>query len=520
MDDLAQTLDLAVTGKVTKSVSFHAYEFDTESDNWTLSKERVINTGFIMSFDPSIQEDIRGTLCYFAEHKSAAHTANVQREIKAYLKTGETTITEYGLLTFKSGFAKKHEYRVGILRVFLKQMHILDLDALNDECLELLNGWRLTGNEQGVAVLSLDPEEGPFSDIEFEAILDGLDNHYAEDKLNDEGYSIAQLFAATGRRPIQLASLKVGDLRVDNKILGTPTYILNIPKAKVRGRGFRAAFTDFAITEYIGQVLDKHIKQVVTKVAKMMGRPLNEDEIALLPFFPDYSDFPLLKDSPQHELLSWFKTDAFHLKSRDITQKLKTVIDSLKIISERTKELLKITGYRFRYTLGTRAARENAGVLTIATLLDHIDAQHTGIYVQNHPDHAATISTIMNAPLMMYANAFQGKLVKDEDEAHDKLAGAGRIRTEDSQDNVGSCGTNAFCHDYAPIACYLCKKFMPWQDAPHHLILRYLVEERDRVSKETGDLAIAAINDRAIIAVTQVMKQCAELNRDKESSNV
>jgi len=517
---LAQTLGLATTTKVSKSVSFHGYEFDTEAEQWTLNKDRKINTDFITSFAPSIQEDIRGTLSYFAEHKSAAHTANVHREIKAYLSTGETTITEHGLLTLKSGYTKKNEYRVGVLRVFLKQMHTLDFDALNDECLELLNGWKLAGNDQGTAVLSLDPEDGPFSDIEYEAILDGLDNNYAEGKLNNEGYSIAQLFAATGRRPIQLTSLKIGDLRIDNKVLGTPTYILNIPRAKVRGRGFRAAFTDFAITEYIGQVLDKHIKEVVIKSNRVIGRSLNKGEIALLPLFPDYNDLPLLKDLPQHDVLSWLKTDALHLTSTMVVSELKSIINTLKIISERTTQPLKITAYRFRYTLGTRAARENAGILTIATLLDHIDTQHAGVYVQNHPDHAATISAIMNAPLMRYANAFQGKLVKDEVEAHNKLPGAGRIRTENSQDNIGSCGTNAFCRDYAPIACYLCKKFMPWQDAPHHLILKDLVEERDRISKETGDLTIAAINDRAIIAVTQVIKQCAELNRNKELGNV
>lgn len=520
MDDLAKKLDLAITGKVTKSVSFHGYEFDTEADMWVISKSTSINIDFITLFTPLIQEDIRGTLSYFAEHKSAAHTANVHREIKAYLTTGETTITELGLLTFKSGFAKKYEYRVGVLRVFLKQLHILGFDALNDECLELLNSWRLSGNETGTAVLSLDPEDGPFSDIEHEAILDGLDNSFAEGKLDNEGYSIAQLFAATGRRPIQLGSLKIGDLRVDTKILGNPTYILNIPRAKVRGRGFRAEFTDFAITEYIGQVLDKHIKQVIKKTVKMMGRALNEDEIALLPLFPDYSELSVLKGLSSPDVIVWLKTDALHRTSEKLVSELKVVIGGLKITSERTEELLKITGYRFRYTLGTRAARENSGVLTIATLLDHIDTQHADVYVKNHPDHAATISSIMNAPLLRYANAFQGNLVKDEAEAQDNLAGAGRIRTEGSKDNVGSCGTDAFCRDYAPIACYLCKKFMPWQDAPHHLILISLVEERDRISKETGDLAIAAINDRAIIAVSQVMKQCAELKRDTESSNV
>lgn len=515
MKNLLERLESSI-GKVTKSISFNGYEFDTEVDRWVLNKNNVINIAFIASYSSSIQEDIRSTLTYYAEQKSAGYVGGIHRELKAYLATGETEFTEFGLLAFKSHLGKKNEKRLATLRTYLKQMYSLGNDALNEECLELLNGWRLSGGERGIPVLSLCPEDGPFSDIEFEAILNGLDNDYAEDKLNDEGYSITQLFAATGRRPIQLASLKIGDLRVDIKILGTPTYILNIPRAKVRGGRFRAAFTDFAITESIGQVLEKHLKQVVKKAIKVMGRLLSEDEIALLPFFPDYNDLELLKGLPSDEVINWLKKDITHIKVSSLRYRLNTVINSLKITSERTGHRIKANPYRFRYTLGTRAARENAGVLTIATLLDHTDTQHAGVYVQNHPDHAATISTIMNAPLLKYANAFQGKLVKGEAEAQDKFAGASRIRTDESQDDIGSCGTSAFCSDYAPIACYLCKKFMPWQDAPHHLILRDLVEERDRISKETGDLAIAAINDRAIIAVTQVMKQCDELNRGRE----
>jgi integrase len=520
MNDIPPNLGLAETGKVSKSVSFHGYEFDTEADMWVLSKEITINTSFITSFAPSIQNDIRSTLCYFAEHKSAAHTANVYREIKAYLSTGETTITEHGLLTFKSGFAKESEYRVAVLRVFLKMMNVLEFGALNDECIELLNGWRLSGNTKGKAVLSLDPEDGPFSDIEYEAILDGLDNAYAEDNINDEGYSIVQLFAATGRRPIQLASLKVGDLRIDTKILGTPTYILNIPKAKIKGGRFRAAFTDFAITEHIGQVLEKHIKLAVIKAITIIGRPISEDEKNLLPLFPDYDELSILKGSASQDVTDWLKIDRFHQIPKNIVSELKVIIDSLRITSERTKALLKTTGYRFRYTLGTRAARENAGILTIATLLDHADTQNAGVYVQNHPDHATTISTIMNGPLLKYANAFQGKIVKGELEAQEQFPGAERIHTEGERESIGSCGTSAFCRDHAPVACYLCKKFKPWQDAPHHLVLRHLVEERARIDRETGDSVIVAINDRAIIAVIQVIKQCTELSKSQDKNRV
>lgn len=515
MDNLIQSLELA-NGKVTKSLSFDGYEFDTEADSWVLNKNKVINTACIASYSSSVQDNIRSTLTYYAEQKSAAYVDVIQKELKAYLATGETEFTELGLLAFKSLMGKKNERRIATLRTYLKQMYSLNNEAINEECLELINGWRLSGGERGIPVLSLCPEDGPFSDIEFEAILNGLDNDYAEDKLNDEGYSIVQLFTATGRRPIQLAMLKIGDLRVDIKILGTPTYILNIPRAKVRGGGFRAEFTDFAITESIGQVLEKHIKQVVHKANRILDRSLREDEIKLLPLFPDYNDLALLKGLSSGEVINWLKKDVIHLKTSVLRNKLKIAVDSLSITSERTGERLKVNPYRFRYTLGTRAARENAGVLTIATLLDHLDTQHADVYVQNHPDFATTISAIMNGPLIKYANAFQGKLVKGEAEAQKKFSEASRIRTDESKDDVGSCGTSAFCRDHAPIACYLCKKFMPWQDAPHHLILRDLVEERDRISKETGDLAIAAINDRAIIAVTQVIKQCNELNRGKE----
>jgi len=521
MLNFTKMFDVSSTDKVSKNVSFQGYEFDIEENKWRLSKESSLNTEFINSFSSSIQEDIRCTLCYFAEHRSPSHTANIRNLLKLYLqRTNENKFTEHGLLTFKSSFDKSDEHRISFLRLFLKTLHVLDFKAVNENCLELINNWKLSSNQLGVPVLSLDPESGPFSDIEFEAILGGMDNSYAEGLLSNEEYSIVYLFAATGRRTIQLASLKVGDLRVDTKLLDSPIYVLNIPKAKVHGRSFRSLFTDFALIECIGQVLEQHIKDVIKNVNKIFERQLTCTEIAHLPLFPDYKDLTLLKKVSHEDVINWLNTDSFHLKSSDLSKKLKAVVDSLNIRSERTKELLKINAYRFRYTLGTRAARENAGVLTIATLLDHSDTQYAGVYVQNHPDHATTISRIMNGPLLKYANAFQGKVVKDEEEAYVNLAGALRIRTEDSQHNIGSCGTNTFCQDYAPIACYLCKKFMPWEDAPHHLILRSLVEERERIIKETGDSAIGAINDRAIIAVTQVMNQCEDFSKRKDSTNV
>ncbi|MFK5893995.1 MAG: site-specific integrase [Pseudomonadota bacterium] len=500
---------LATTNKVTRTSSFNGYEFDIESDVWVLNKNREINVQFIHNFDITIQDDIRSTLVYFAENKSSAHTANLCREIKGYFDNGFNIISELGLLSYKSRYSeKKFEYRVAVLRVFLKQIYYLEYKAVNEQLYELMNKWRLSGNEKGIAVLSLDPEEGPYSDIEFQAIKDGLDYRYAESTIDDEAYSLAQLFAGTGRRSIQIASLNIGDLRIDKEILELPTYILNIPKAKVRGRGFRAAFTDFALIESIGQVLERHIKNVIQQAERIIGRSLSEEEKPLIPLFPD--DLRQLRGMNSIDVIEILKLDVTHRSLNSITRQLQQIINALNITSERTGKLLKTTAYRFRYTLGTRAAREGAGILTIATLLDHADTQNTKVYVANIPEHATTISQIMNGALMKYANAFQGKIVDSESQAKTENPDACRIRTNDSSDDVGSCGTSAMCQDYAPIACYICPKFRPWRDAPHHIVLKWLLEERQRILDETEDLEISAINDRAIIAVTHVIMLCQE----------
>jgi hypothetical protein len=72
---------------------------------------------------------------------------------------------------------------------------------------------------------------------------------------------------------------------------------------------------------------------------------------------------------------------------------------------------------------------------------------------------------------------------------------------------VGNCGKFGFCGFLAPIACYTCNNFNAWLDGPHEKILHTLIEERDRLSS-TADKRIAAVNDRTILAVAQVVEAC------------
>ena len=156
MDDNVKVNSLSVNN-VSKSVSFNGYEFDIYSDVWKLNKNKELRVGFISEFSQGIQEDIRSTLVYFAENKSSYHASNVCLAIKSYYdKTGRTVVDEAGLLVYKSIYSKKsEEYRLGVLRVFLKQIYFLEFNAVSDQVFELLSSWKLSGNDKGTAVYHL-----------------------------------------------------------------------------------------------------------------------------------------------------------------------------------------------------------------------------------------------------------------------------------------------------------------------------------------------------------------------------
>ncbi|OBU31958.1 site-specific integrase [Photobacterium phosphoreum] len=506
---------IAEESKLTTAISHHGFEFNYLDRDWILSRNITLNLRFLSEFKQPLREDIRETLLYFAENNSPHYVKNITGHLNVYLRlSGEDIFSELGFLSFKNKSEKKLMYKISFVRSFLRQMRFLGLASnIDDSVYELTDQWRLGGNDKGGAVLSLDPETGPFSDLEFEAIGLSAAHKFANGILNTEGYMCLSLFKATGRRPEQLASLKCKDFSYSSIYTGTPSYVVNIPKAKVRGGRFRSILTPFGLINYIGQLTEQHIKQQTSNVEVILGRKLTENEKREIPLFLDIKAAKEMKSIPPNELLVYLKSELPHITSRDIVTELNSIVKKLCVISERTGRRIRCSGYRFRYTLGTRAAIQGAGTITIARLLDHSDTQNVNVYVANVPEFAVEISKIMNQPLARYASAFIGRVVKDESEANTENAGATRIPCREKGCDVGSCGTKSFCQDYAPIACYLCPKFRPWSHAPHHLILQWLMEERERLKTDTnGDMQIVTINDRAIIAVCQVIRLCQEHN--------
>lgn len=247
-------------------ISFKGYEFNLYDDYWALDINTTINVKTLRTLHKDILQDVLLTLASFSKNSSSFHAANMCKYVAKYLEiTNEDHFSILGLLNYKNYYSsKKDEYKVAMLRVFLKKIYDLGYSAVDDQVYDLIDSWRLSGNEKGAAVLSLDPDEGPFSPFEFQAIVTRANEYLAENKLSLYEAALIKVFCATGRRPIQIASLKVKDLYISNKYklnTGENPSVLNIPKAKLRGNSlFRAAFSEVGIRENLAELLHEHIR--------------------------------------------------------------------------------------------------------------------------------------------------------------------------------------------------------------------------------------------------------------------
>jgi hypothetical protein len=145
-----------------------------------------------------------------------------------------------------------------------------------------------------------------------------------------------------------------------------------------------------------------------------------------------------------------------------------------------------------------------------------LETQQVGVYAEANAGLIAEIDKAMAFHLAKLAQAFSGHLIPDEASALRAGDQESLVRAPEQLkgfDPVGSCGTFSFCSLNAPLACYTCRKFQPWLEAPHEAILDWLLRDRARLAEE-GDLTIASVRDRTILAVAAVVLACLEVKED------
>lgn len=486
----------------------NGYYFMLHDKRWRLDKNNAIPVGVLHELlEPETLKGALNTLSFYARSWSAAHTHCIFWYFLAMIRaTKATCINDIMLIGYRSSLDAAHEYRLGVVSGFLKRWHSLGYPGVSKDVVRLLNGWRLKGGRKGDAVKRLDPLEGPLTDNELQAFNEAVVRAYEKSSITLTELAMALCVSHTGRRSIQVSQLRVVDILCGENKKGEPFYVLNVPRAKQPNSLFRTRFKPYAMTQELWAILSTQARNAVTMVENSLGLKLQESDRQQTPLFPDL-DMLAAVQSP-YEFRQLLATDKLHIASSEITNTLQLIVKESDIRSERTGDLLHITARRFRYTTGTRAAREGFGELVIAELLDHTDTQNAGVYIKNIPEHVKKLDEAVGFQLAPYAQAFVGVLVDSERDAHRGDDPTSRIRTEMGQ-GVGTCDEHGFCGANVPIPCYTCIHFQPWLNGPHEDVYQGLLNERERVKEITGDIQIAAVLDRSIIAVADVLMRCA-----------
>jgi integrase len=372
------------------------------------------------------------------------------------------------------------------------------LSGLAADLRALLAEIRIPGGIKGRAVATMDPHVGPLSDLELANIQGAMNRAYEGGRISLESYTAAWLFIGLGIRPMQLAAMKVCDFLPSDKAAGT-CGILSVPRAKQRGQVIREEFKLRKLSEPLAAIVMLQIRAVEKRYRAEWARAFPEVKPSELPLFP----------SKGHDKLP--QGFAFHSTSTRLTNRIMAELRDLGVLSERTGAPVELQAYRFRRTLGTRAARMGAGPLVIAELLDHSDTQNVGVYVQSSPEALERIDKAVALELAPLAQAFAGKLIEGESQATRADDPASRIVNLDVSEKIlGNCGEHGFCGLWAGVACYTCSQFQPWVNGPHEGVLDWLLARREARRVQHAEPHMVAVYDRSIAAVAEVVRLCRE----------
>ena len=489
------------------ATSKDGYSFKPSDDHWRLNKDVLVSLVLPVSVDVSTEAGFRATLQRYAEEASARHTENMATRFKRLLRdTGASQVTSVDLINWRAKLGTEEQWQLGGLKGFLLAWHDYGFEGISKEVTELLEGWRIKGNEKGAAVASGCPESGPYTDLELATLFDWANMAVANKDLAFRDYAYLLTLAMTARRPVQIAALRGRDL-IQESEQGAPTFRLKVPRAKQRGLKFRGAFRSLPIIEDLYLVLRQLHRHSVAAVSEAIGHSLDPDLVGEIPIFLNRKRLKRIENADQAmELLHGGMPDALHATTGSLASALRRCARASTARSERTGEFIRLSATRFRHTRGTKLRREGFGPYVIAELLDHSNIQNVRVYTDNTAQEAVVIDELIGAQLAPFAQACLGRLVRSEREAirgHDPHS---RV-PNGHQHAVGTCGNYGFCAS-GYRACYTCYHFQPWVDGPHEEVLADIYAEKERARAAGCSDVIVNANDQLILAVEHCVLMC------------
>lgn len=479
--------------------------FDPSADHWHYRDGIDLSLDFssLSGVTDKFVDATKRVLAWYTQESSPSHVQNLFYRLLHFTRTIARTqldaIRAPDLLNYRSKLTPDTEWYLGTLRGLFIRWHQLGYQGVDADAILLLKQLRIKGNQKGVAVMTMDPEDGPFTPIEVEAIQASVNNAYAEGDITTAEFVHIWLTMLLGQRPTQYSALKVIDVKRSTTPSGGVEYAIQMPSAKKRFADRRAGMKERKLIEQFGEILFSYKEMLIRKHGYLLEDP-NQ-----LPLFIDPWTGRATAPGFEH-----------HYTPNALGLQLTYILEHLAIISERTGCAMSISPVRFRRTIGTRAAEEGYGPLVIAELLDHADTQNVGVYTASTPTYIEKMTRTLAMDMAPLAQAFEGTLATGDKSKIDPAKLIIDLRIDRSGEGMGKCGMSGYCSFNAPIACYTCRNFEAWLDGPHEAVLDHLMKRREMLLK-ASDKRIAMVNDRTILAVAEVIQKCQTALADRNS---
>lgn len=407
---------------------------------------------------------------------------------------GAIAISSAHLMNYRASLEEDHRYRSTDANDAVRVWARLGIPGVSKEAFVAATDMPKHVRKRALAVRLRCPIQGAYSNLEYDGLYKALHAAFARGDISIDNYGLCLLSGAIGPRPVQIASLLVGDLKVAVGPAGK-TYVLSIPRAKQRGGGYRTQFTERPLVEEIGMVIEAQ-----TRLVREQARRCGMVDPEQAPLFPAV-----------HVSGTFFDGGTMPARptTASITMRIINVMEGLGVKSERTGKTINVNATRARRTAGTRAAQEGKSLEEIAAVLDHTSLTAARSYVEIRSELLQRLDKKVAMLLAPMAQRFAGALTaRGDDSGHGIQRHVfGTVDEGAGPADVGGCGKQGFCGLGKPIACYTCRLFHPWLDGPHEAILDSLLARRRRMAAD-GSLIVATTLDDTIVACAEVVRQC------------
>ena len=501
-------------------VSKLGYQFQLDDPKWRLNNQILIKWSKVSNV-PGSEKLINGfknALANYGEQLSPGHASNMfemMNRLLPFCKTGQ--VTEKAINEWRETLGHERLWYLGSLRGFLLQWANWGFKGIDTKVPDFLDSLTLPGAEKGRAVRICCPYTGPFDRQEYQALGRWVQSAWRNHEITLSGCALLRLFMETGRRPAEVASLRIGDLRVKtlasgSNVISKNSYRLVVCRAKKRGKNtWRDLNTadELPISDDLYDLLHNLGKQVIRSVEQLWGVKLSPATAKELPLFVSATmkPFKRVRSPEEFHAIETRMPDFFHDNYDRLTYCLIAIGKACTTVSARTNDFILLSPYRFRRTLGTVLAKSGYNAFEIAASLGHDDTQNVQVYVENSAEAFDHFEATMAGAFEPLLRAFSGEIIRSNQPGSENQPHVHVMTGFDTPFESGKCGSFAQCHRGWYI-CYTCVKFRAFVDADHERALKEVQAEYERTKAQGYHDSMLTGLEATMEAIEEVIRLC------------